>query len=273
MSRYRSVGEPDGIFLDPVYVNSTRQMLIDHGVAPEDMAETSKLPYAIHAGPLEFSTSGVIERWPAICFDVCSYYAELGVSFRATKTELRAAYQAKKGWESERLTYILKQLLNESIRRAYDAVRAGNRFMDRYEIAWLKSQMIADARAEGLNFDPLDPGEGESINSVADRYLDTEFDFDRSEEGDSGRWKWGYYLWRTEIHDVPKLRDWQALLLQSEPPSMNLCVGLMRNHEPTPHLPAYLVQKLGYRIIVFLNVYATPDTQLAQLAIKDCAHV
>lgn len=106
-------------------------------------------PYPVGAGVLTISASLEMERWPSVVWDVNAYYLELGVGFRATRKQMGAAYYARNGHGSERLTYIFRQLLNTAVRRAYDAVPLGETFIDRYFIDALKHKAIA--RAQELN--------------------------------------------------------------------------------------------------------------------------
>lgn len=103
-------------------------------------------PYPVGEGALTRSTSLEVERWPSVVWDVNAYYLELGVGFRATRGQMGAAYYARNGHDSERLTYVFQQLLNPVVRRAYDAVPLGEVFIDRYFIEELKRQAIAKAR-------------------------------------------------------------------------------------------------------------------------------
>lgn len=82
------------------------------------------------SGPVACSSSTAVALWPMYSWDVRGYYARLGVSWTATRQELRDAYIAAGGPDDVRLTYAFKQLLNDEIRRAYDAVPRDGDWLD-----------------------------------------------------------------------------------------------------------------------------------------------
>lgn len=87
----------------------------------------------IGSGPDRCTSDQRLARRPEICWDVCGYYRRLGVPWTATRRQLRDAYimlgAALDGRGNASLAYALSQLLDEDIRREYDAVPLGGLFL------------------------------------------------------------------------------------------------------------------------------------------------
>src|SRR2546430_5026109 len=84
------------------------------------------------SGPLVFSTSTAVACIPI--FDVNGWYAALGVSLRATRVQLRDAYLRLGGHRSARLTHIMHQLLDPTMRAEYDRQQFGRPIPDDYAV-------------------------------------------------------------------------------------------------------------------------------------------
>ena len=147
----------------------------------KDAEELSNTPRAIKLGEMDFSTSRVLSRWPLIVWDVNGYYRDLGIPTWATKKEIKEAYQALSGDQSVRLTYVTKQLLNDAIRRAYDACRPSSRFFDKYEADFVRQQSIADHIKEyGRSLD-IQEQAAQGIDPLnLDQFMNQEFDLDKA---------------------------------------------------------------------------------------------
>jgi hypothetical protein len=211
---------------------------------------------------MEFTSCVGLQAWPLVVWDVNAYYAELGISWRASKPEIREAYQRRHGDRSDRLTYIVKQLLDPEVRAAYDACQPGSVFFDRYIAAYVKDQILRDQVIEEgriLDFEdqiaPID----------LSRYMNQPFDMVAPEEGEWGtRWRWGFYLWASDDYDTVKLRQWQGLLVEAlarKGVVLKLSVGLVGG-SPEP----MRVEAVGYRIVAFLSDDEQPIPQLAEAA-------
>lgn len=212
-------------------------------------------PRAVKLGPMEFPLHGTMERWPSVIYDVNAYYATLGVSPRASRREIREAYSAKKGWKFERLTYIVKQLLDSEVRRAYDACLPGSRFFDRYMQDYVKSQILADHRQETGR--TMDTDEVEAIDW--EKLSNTSIVLDGSSESGYPRWRWGFYLWKVGEYDIPLLTEWMRCLCSVYAGyDGHLSVGLMDGEEEVA------LVTVGYRPVAFINVNSKPSTQLAR---------
>lgn len=229
-----------------------------------EVQEVQERPFLVNAGPAQFTTCQDLVLWPTIVWDVNHYYADLGVSFRASREELKKAYQAKEGWKSQRLTYVLKQLLNPEIRAAYDATQIGNEFFDAYVAQYVKEQMLQDAvertgRIPTID-ERLDEIEEEFEEVDFEKYLNTEIRLDNEPDDVISRisFRWGYYMLRTSTFDPDKLQQWQGLLLKAPVPKPHeLAVGLMAGSE------AIKLMQIGFRTVAFLNENYKPDAYLA----------
>lgn len=228
-------------------------------VSPEAAMEAVAVPMLIGIGPHVFSTSLALERWPSIIWDVNAYYAELGVSPHATRRQIKQAYQAR-GSESPRLTFIVKQLLNDKVRRAYDACRFNTVFYDRYVDKafrdFVREEAYQARETEESQPTSMETDE-EDLNYQVGAVDDGEFGDLLSDP--SQKWEWGFFLWRTANPNVGLARRWrecvyQALLGQN----VSLSVGLMGGPEVVK-----LVMVDGLRV-AFINQSATPSVHLAK---------
>lgn len=104
-----------------------------------------------HGRPVRASSCGTVAIVPSFSWDVCAYYLILGVSWRATRGEIRRAYVARcarRGGQvqEERLTYVTAQLSDPETRRAYDMTPLGGVFLrDREVAAAIRRKASAEA--------------------------------------------------------------------------------------------------------------------------------
>jgi hypothetical protein len=104
-------------------------------------------------GPAAATSCTELARSPEVCWDVCGYYARLGVAWGATKREIRRALirrQADLTAGDAELTYAATQLLDDGLRRRYDRMPLGGLFLeDKDVVARLKAaaQRAASAMA------------------------------------------------------------------------------------------------------------------------------
>jgi hypothetical protein len=84
-------------------------------------------------GPDEASSCQELAPSPSWCWDVCGYYRRLGLDWRATKRQIRAALVRRtvmiRGRGNARMVYAAHQLLNDAIRHEYDRVPLGSLFL------------------------------------------------------------------------------------------------------------------------------------------------
>lgn len=217
----RGNGTGDGSFRSEIWRGDPNDWIRDReGTTLEDTLHNVK-PIPVPAGPMICSTSVSLEKWPTVVWDVNNYYAELGIHWSASNKEIREAYQALDGASSERLTYIVKQLLDPEIRRGYDATQLGSVFFDKYIAEYVKQQMMKDQVEETgrlMSFDEqIEAGyEAIDLSSFINKSVNPEEkDWTDDDPEFKDRWKWGYYLLGTEDYDTTKLQEWQSLLIQA----------------------------------------------------------
>lgn len=158
-----------------------------------------------------------------VCWDANGYYRELDVHWKATRKELRQAYQRLDGQDSRRLTYVLKQLLNPEVRRAYDSTPLGEPFLDDlYVQEEIKRRAATEAGRRSRSGVPVTP------ESVLDqqglRILDDtlagglendapEWSYDQALEEDHS-WDYSFYILDTTDDSGIGLGAWQRMLVQ-----------------------------------------------------------
>lgn len=222
---------------------------------------------------MEFTSCVGMEPWPTVVWDVNGYYRDLGVTHRATRKDLRDAYIRLEGHKSKRLTYVLGQLLNPSIRAAYDATQPGSVFFDRYIAEYVQEQMFKDQVEDFGRILTFDERIEQDLMQVdLTQYMDKPYDphhpIDNAIAGEhdrSKRWRWGYYLWDTDDYDTERLREWQGLLIEAlarREAVLKLSVGLVGGSMDEP----MRVEAVGYRVVVFLGEAEQPLPQWAELA-------
>lgn len=190
------------------------------------------------------STSMELECWPSVVWDVNGYYRELGVGWAATRKQMLRSYLMRGGQDDERLTYILSQLLDPEVRRAYDACPLGESFFDEYVAAEIRKQALRVARRLSVSAD-----KALSILGYEIRDDDPESDSDvdiPQEDGENGVtseasseapevWPYTYYLWRMRKREmrlatVEVMRRWQEAIIAecgARGVSINFGVGIM----------------------------------------------
>lgn len=223
-------------------------------------------PFLYGFGPPTFSTSVSLNLYYPFIWDVNGYYRELGCSVYATRVEIRKAYQRKKGWRSPRLTYILKQLLNPAIRRAYDLTPLGDAFWDQYvenSVRRAAAKRAAVLRREGRHIEAeaesnYDSPLSEEISEMSPDGLDLDGEYDYG----SDSWSWSYYLWESECMDTARLSRWQSALIASLGGiHHDIAVGFVGGTDRS-----IVVRTVGYRLVAFLSDGAQPSKSLASEA-------
>ena len=264
----RGSGEGEGRTREDIFVGEPEEWVAQR--SPQFAEAVRPKPRPVEAGPMEFTTNVGLERWPTIVWDVNGYYRDLGVSHRATRIELRDAYIRLEGHKSKRLTYVLRQLLNPEIRAAYDATQPGSVFFDHYMAEYVQDQMFADQVEEFgriLTFD--ERVEQEMMQVDLTQYMNKPFEtvdtVTPTGHDSSGRWRWGYYLWGTDIYDTDRLRQWQGLLIEAlarREAVLKLSVGLIGGSVEEP----MRVEAVGYRVVAFLGEAEQPLPEYAERA-------
>lgn len=205
--------------------------------------------------PVRASASGTVARQPGWVWDVCGYYLALGVHWSATRSEIRRAYlracQREGGQEQdEHLTYVVSQLSDERIRRAYDMTPLGGIFTwDRDIEAMIKRVAAAEAgrrTAEGEEATAGDVMEEMGFRKQEAAPDDPEEAEARATEAAStaarSRWslQWGYYVlpgrYGAIQADEALLEAWQGMVaaaLRERGISLPFAVGQGRTGSPS----------------------------------------
>lgn len=237
-------------------------------------------PVLMGLGPAECSSCRALSVLPDVIWDVNGYYRQLGVHPRATRRELRVAYQARDGQNSTRLTYIMGQLLNPKTRFAYDCTPLGEVFTDAYVLdainRKIKDEMsvrMARLAEEGVDIDSLDQ---RTLHDDVAHDLGFEVEWDTPDEViDEGvqrgqddtdspaKFEFSYYLWGTRSRgdgSLDRLAQWQHHLigaLAREGISIRFAVGL----HGRPH--RWVEAQIGYRTVFLLNEAEEPTPEMA----------
>lgn len=245
-----------------------RRWLDTYEKSPEIDADT------VGHGPLVCSSSVALEPFPQHSWDVNGYYRELGVYWKATRKQLRLAYQRLQGQESRRLTYVLKQLLDPVVRRAYDGSPLGEPFLDDvYVQEELKRRAACEASRQSMS------GVSVSAESILDqqglRILDdtfagglandqSEWSYDQAPDEDQ-EWRYSFYIWDTSDHSGVGMAQWQRLLVERlawEGRVVQFAVGMhARDSRST------IVTDISGVLVFFLRVDLVPTAELADEAV------
>jgi hypothetical protein len=231
-------------------------------------------PFLVGFGPAEFSTSLALEHFPSIIWDVNGYYRDLGVNPKATRMELRKAYQALDGQGSNRLTMIMNVLLNPKRRLLYDLAPFGSLYVDAEVDEALRLQAVqaaAEARARGEELsDEEAQARYENMSESAEAMQDAMLrEMQRGFQEQIGGWS--FYLWRTKQRDMrqlPRLAQWRSLLAKwlneyHDGPPYTLGVGFFAGDQEVA------IAVVGYRVVIFLNEKSEPTDVVACMAVVE----
>lgn len=221
-----------------------------------------------------FSTCTALTTQPVWCADVNGYYRTLGVHWRATKKQLRFAFLELGPMPTAYQMYVLKQLLNDKIRRAYDMTPLGTPFLhDDYMQAAIKAKASEEARrrteagvhttAEDVVREQYDyVKEEETPSQVVDEDGSNPEDAELSDPASTVTpWPWGYYVWKSKADNTETLREWQELLVRAfseRGESVDLAVGFVGRMAHR-----YVVARVGTRHVIFLGDEHSPTEELA----------
>lgn len=237
-------------------------------VAARDVSE----PQIAQHGPFEWSPSLEVAKHDPWVWDVNLYYRDLRVPTDATRAQIKAAYQALGGQDDDRLTYIVKVLLDPEKRAAYDSIQPGDFYFDKF-IREAVQQRILDDLAGWT-----EPTEGDlaehqrTLKEDLDRRMnrpvsDSPLDRDSlSDETASNRSDWGYYAWRTAAPAAETMALWRcqlALAMREEGFTTALRVGIAKGLDaPWAILP------IGHRPVAFLSEGERPTREAASALVR-----
>lgn len=220
--------------------------------------------YRASWGESDMSTSVTIKPVPVVIWDVNNYYRDLGFSwpFRPTRRELRLAYQALNGQDSERLTYCFKQLLQPAIRAAYDRTPLGSRYDDKY---------VKEENKRKLGPIAKEVSEEEGRLVTVDELVERENQAQRAlrelpPPSKNYIWNWGYYAYKSRKYDPEILEQWQTLLVQ-EFASRGLAVVISIGYIGEVDDEIVIKTHEG-KTVIFLNENTHPTIELAQTAVS-----
>jgi hypothetical protein len=236
-------------------------------------------PVRLGWGPARWSTSMTLVPVERVCHDVNGYYRELGVDWRATRKELREAYQALDGQSSARLTYVFKQLLDPVTREAYDKSPKGEVFLDDYTEDDLKRRaheeasrrstlgqaVSADEVLDDWGYMTLDPEEGvDSVRAVREDLP--------QRKAARENWKYSYYAWKTEsfVQNEVRLREWQELLSKATAQvgtPAEVAIGVTSMVRLSDQW--FIIEPVDGKPVVFFFTDVEPTTEIAEQALTE----
>lgn len=243
-------------------------------------------PSQTRTGVLTRSTENALVPWPAVVWDVNGYYHALGVGFNATRKQLMRGYNARDGQSSDYLTYVFAQLLDEAVRRSYDACPLGTKFFDRYIEEEIRRRAVEQASRRGMEAEDVleewgfiverEGGEDDLI--VPGVVEEDEVDIPQEEGEDSPvtpeqePWPYTYFAWRLKrredrLENVEIMRRWQEAIVaecQARKISLQFAVGIMGEKQGS----RIMTMSVSGATVVFIATNAVEMMQeLAPLAV------
>jgi hypothetical protein len=251
---------------------------VSHRAPGEDV----EMPEQVGDGPALFSTcTALASRRPAVSFDVRGLYALLGVDWRAGRGVLRAAYCARGGQASRRMTWALKLLLDPVRRLAYDLALTPGEIPDpdeewarRVEEVAVLSRLHQTAASQSdlfrdKLFVDLAAREGFDPTGIVDPDAESVHDDlappGTQHLGSENSFAYGYYRWRSASDDIPLLALWQALVIRAASErgiTARVAVGIKNR---TPH--RWVHTQVGPNVVLFVDERVWPNEEDARGAV------
>jgi hypothetical protein len=238
------------------------------------------VPYVVGNGPRDASSIMEIQRVypPLHVWDVNNWYGILGAHHRMTKAQLKAAYMACDGPNDARKTWVFKCLLNEAVRRSYDLLPLGEKYLDDPEVQLALKRLATDEAsrlsAMGLHTtaEQVLQAMGLVLLDEAEKPREMLDDHDHLGDDDLVResdWLYSWYIWKADpgLIDLSLLEDWQLALIRAcneKGIKTRITVGVMASENY-----AYRIEKIDDREVVFIEYDEFPDPELAELAVEE----
>lgn len=214
--------------------------------------------YRAAYGELDMSMSTGLAVIPKIIWDVNGYYRSLGIErpYMPTRKMLRQGYQQAGGPDNERLTYYLKQLLDNQVRSEYDAMPLGSRYRDKYEIEQ-DMRRLSDVAKEMSE----EEGRIVTVENLVDMYRPLPA---LEPLGVTDLWNWGFYALKSRKYNTEDLSEWQKMLTRSFT-KFNVAPTISLGYiGGTPK--EYVIVRHDERDVIFLNENTKPSQGLADAA-------
>lgn len=270
-------------FLD--YADEGDGFTNDDVVIPSQRLHTDS-PIVYGEGPVDFTTCTDVARVypPYHVWDVEGYYRALGVSHLATRRDLRRRFLEIDGHSSERLTWIVKTLLDQAQRHEYDMLPLGARWI---EDPWVQDDIKKKAAVEAqkrrmmgwessaeavLNewgFKQVEDEFGpEGLNTNNNKEALREQQLAEQDGVINDAWCYSYFMWRTTNTTAP-MQQWQEMLLAAASRSKyvgKMAIGLLGKAEN-----AFAIENIHGHTVVFISDGHEPSNSIADEAITQLA--
>lgn len=228
-------------------------------------AEVSKVMF----GPLTCSSCTDLDISPRIIWDVNGYYAALGVDPRATRAQLREAFHAVNGGESEYLTWVLQQLLDPDFRREYDMRGLGDYLIDKFIALALKKAALQEAIRRSLKTGEVDAEK--VMDEMGYKIVHHEADEPPAVTGKpqsiDDEWRWSYFLHKVRCYDTDTLRQWQQMLvtaLSEAGVRMQFAVGFTEQSVGLDTKTLTRAEEASSIVVAYLGALTKPTPTLAR---------
>jgi hypothetical protein len=218
-------------------------------------------------GPVDMSTQMAMEPAWDLIWDVNGYYRALGLTwpFDDDRKALRLAYQDRNGQDDEYLTYVIKQLLQPKVRKAYDKMPLGSRFRDKYVMEEEKrllsktAKELSEAEGKLITVDDL-------VNEInEDRAIRERIE--RRKQLHNPTWEWGFYLLKTRKSEYENLISWQEFLthaFHARGVVKVISIGYIGDSKQP-----FVVKTWSGKTIFFLSDEVSASLELAETAVSN----
>ena len=184
-------------------------------------------------GETEISTSTDIERWPSMAWDVSWLYGRLGLTFRATKEQIKNAFLFQSRHHeggSHELAYIVKLLLDSELRAEYDSCQPLDVFVDKFLSKQVKEQLMNDPTIVASGDDDEEVPEGYDRINIDEEVRSHEHTIIRSQPqnyiGSFGP-EWGWFEEGPKGDTEESFKYWRDRIIESADWGPNVTVTII----------------------------------------------